>query len=566
MSRTTVSEQSATADASAAANRVATVLAVLSMLHEPSVGSAVRLFRGRPVLRWALERLSRCEGLSAAVILCWDDQAEAAAEAAGADALVLAKGPRNPPAALQAVAAARRWADGWRGGLMGTCAFDIGFHGPWARDAAALAKADAVVLIDPAAGLVDAALIDRLIAHAAEHTDTELCFLPAAPGLGAALLRAPLLDRLSAGTGIGNHPGRLLHYYPTQVSREMLASDACAPTPTPVARTLHSFALSSDRQVRRMEAATQALNGQLSCADAAQIVDCVSRYHLSGSGGTVDGLPREVVLELNTRRASRPIFWPGRYHPIQRPDLSLDLARVLFNEMSQLDDSRLTLAGVGDPMLADGVFEIIAAARAAGLAVHVETDLLGVSPQAVRELARGGADVISIHLPATTVEIYETVMGVDEYRQALANIEIFVRERAALQKAVPLLAPLFVKCSANVAQMEPWYDQWLAALGSAVIIGPGDFAGLVPNIAVADMAPPRRRPCTRLASRVTVLSDGNIVSCEQDVLGRGAVGQIGIDRLTDIWRQQFGTLRFLHSQQAWSQRPLCAGCREWHRP
>jgi hypothetical protein len=529
------------------------------MLHEPASGSATRLFRGRPVLRWTLDRLAASHRLTTAAILCWDDQAEAVHAIAGADALVLAKGLRNPPAALDAVSAARRWADGWRGGLLGTCAFDAGFVGPWAREAAQLAEADAVVLIDPAAGLIDAAIIDGLIDHAAEHTDPEICFLPAAPGLGAALLRAPLLERLAAGPALGSHPGRLLHYYPTQLSREMLAGEACAPTPTPAARTVHSFTLSSDRQIRRL-----ALNGQLDSASADQIVECVSGHYRSCP--SVDALPREVVLELNTRRASRPVYWPGRYQEIRRQDMLPDLARTLVSELSELDDSRLTLAGVGDPLLADGVFEIIEIARAAGLAVHLETDLLGVGPEAVRTLARSGLDVVSIHVPAMTVPTYEAMMGIDGYREALSNIEIFVRERAAGQRATPLLAPLFVKCTANLGEMELWYDQWLRAAGSAVIIGPSDFGGLVPDIAVADMAPSRRRPCARLASRVTILSDGQIVSCEQDVLGRQAVGRIGTNRLADVWREQFGALRRIHFRQGWAEKPMCAGCREWHRP
>jgi len=449
--------------------------------------------------------------------------------------------------------------------LLGTCAFDNGFFAPWARDAAALAGADAVVLIDPSAGLIDAELIDGLIEHAREHKEQELCFLPAAPGLGAALLQMALLERLAAVAGLGNHPGRLLHYFPTQVSREMLAGDACAPTPTLAARSVHCFTLASERQIRRLESATSALNGHLESAGAERIVECVTG-HQQSSSEAVDALPREVVLELNTRRASRPIYWPGRYQDITRPAMSLETARALVSELSELDDSRLTLAGVGDPMLAEDIFEIIEAARNAGLAVHLETDLLGVTADTVQELARSGLDVVSVQLPAMTMQTYEVVMGIDGYREALGNIEIFVRERAGRQRALPLLAPLFVKCAPNLGEMEAWYDQWLKALGSAVIIGPTGYGGLVPDIAVADMAPPRRRPCARLASRVTVLCDGRIVSCEQDVLGRQTVGQIGKDRLGNVWREELGTLRALHLRQAWSEKPLCAACKEWHRP
>ena len=69
--------------------------------------------------------------------------------------------------------------------------------------------------------------------------------------------------------------------------------------------------------------------------------------------------------------------------------------------------------------------------------------------------------------------------------------------------------------------MESWYDQWLRALGSAVIVGPSDFAGQIPaDRASPTCSRPSAAPVARLESRLTILSDGAIVACEQDVLGR----------------------------------------------
>ena len=295
------------------------VTAVLSMLHEPTSGgtannSATRFFRAAPVLQWTLQRLSRARRIGSVAILCWEDQLPAIVPLAGDERThVLAKGPRVALPEVESVAAARRWADGWRGGLLSTCHFDLGFYGPWHLEVAQRVGGDAVLLIDPASGLVDPVLLDRLIGHAEEKAEVELCFCAAAPGLGGALLRRALLERLAA---TGSHPGRLLHYLPDQLSREPLAGDGCLPVPTAVARTTQSFSLSSRRQVERIEAGTVSLNGSLVSSDAEAIV-----RRVQGVGG-VDALPREVVLELNTVRATRPVFWPGRNRPIEREQLS----------------------------------------------------------------------------------------------------------------------------------------------------------------------------------------------------------------------------------------------------
>jgi radical SAM protein with 4Fe4S-binding SPASM domain len=128
------------------------------------------------------------------------------------------------------------------------------------------------------------------------------------------------------------------------------------------------------------------------------------------------------------------------------------------------------------------------------------------------------------------------------------------------------MAPIFVKCTTNVAEMEIWYDQWLKAVGGAVIDGPSDFGGLIPDCAVADMSPPKRRPCGRLWSRMTIHSDGKVVSCEQDVLGRQVVGDTSMQPIEEIWRKGFAELRRGHKSEDWSANPVCSACREWHRP
>jgi radical SAM protein with 4Fe4S-binding SPASM domain len=540
------------------------VSAILSMLHEapdehPALNSATRLFRANPVLHWTLERMSRASRIGSGAILCWEDQLPGVVPVAEEHRVyVLAKGPRVPLPEVAAVAAARHWADGWRGGLLSTCHFDLGFYGPWHREIAQRLGSDAVLLIDPASGLVDPILLDRLIDHAEERTEVELCFCAAAPGLGGALLRRGLLDRLASARA---HPGRLLHYLPDQLSREPLAGDGCLPVPTPVARTTHSFSLHSRRQIERIEAATVSLNGELVSSDAEAIVRRVQ------SAAGIDALPREVVLELNTDRGTCPIFWPGRKGGIERPPVTVACVAALLEELRETDDVRLTLGGVGDPLLSQHVFDVIDAAAAHGIeSVHVETDLLGVTPEQVARLARGPTEVVSVHLPAVTKQTYAQVMGVDGYAPVLENLRRFAAERQAARGRLPILVPVFVKCAANLAEMEAWYDQWLRAVGSALIVGPSDYGGGIPDVAVADMAPPRRIACGRINSRVTVLCDGRVVSCEQDVHGRQVMGRVGERPLREIWQESFADLRIDHGQGHWKKRPVCAGCREWHRP
>jgi MoaA/NifB/PqqE/SkfB family radical SAM enzyme len=529
------------------------------MLHEPAArNSATRLFRQDPVLSWTIDRLSRCERLDAIAILCWEDQAaviEPIASDGHADMLV--KGPRQTIPSVEAIAAAQKFADGWRGGLLSTCEFDAGFYAPWFFEIAQHHDCDAIVALDPASGLVDYSIIDDTIARAEEHEDCEILFTQAAPGLSGALICRVLLERLSKAA---IHPGKLLHYMPDQPVRDPIGTEGCVPVPMPVARTTRRFKLDSDRQIQRITASAVSLNGTLVTSSAQELLNRLEVHR------EVDALPRDCVVELTTRRESKPKFSPLSSMNIERPDMTLDRAKLIFGQLSKFDDARMTFAGVGDPLLHPELFQIIAAARDAGIAaIHVETDLL-VTPERVRQLVDSPVDVVSVHLPAMQAATYASVMGVDGMMRVIENIKQFVLHRQIRRRGIPVLVPTFVKLAENLPEMEAWYDQWLRALSSAVIVGPSDFAGQIAATDVADMQPPKRIACRRLESRMTILSDGSIVACEQDVLAKNRLGTIGEDEIAEIWRSRIGAMRCDHASGNWSKHSLCGACREWHRP
>jgi hypothetical protein len=531
------------------------ITAIISLLHHGAPAPASqRLFRGEPVLAWTLRRLRRCAELSNIALLCWEDQvAQVRPLANDAQAFILAKGPRCAMPLMDAINAAQRWAGGWRGGLMNTSCFDGGFHPAWMGEIARQFQSDAVMLVDSDAGLVDPAILSGMIQHARKHESIHYSFTPAAPGLGGVLLRAATLDRMAEAKA---WIGQLLSYHPDMPGRDPIGNEPCAPVPASIARTVHRFTLDSHRQIHRIEGATTSLNGQLQHTEAEQLV-----ARLAAIGP--DPLPRDIVLEINTTRRTRPVFSPSAHLAINRPDMTLDAARKLFGQLASMDDLRLTLGGAGDPLLSPAVNDIVNEAHASGIAaIQIQTDLSGLSASELAALVDLPVDVITVYLPATTAETYKMVMGIDGFDQVMANIGQFLSLRKHKGRLMPLLVPVFHKCRENLHEMEQWYDHWLRLIGCAAIVGPSDYAGQMPPAAVADMSPPQRVPCRRLASRLSILSDGQIVACEQDVLGLHPLGDLAKDRVQDAWaalaeQRRCGSCE-IHA--------LCANCREWHRP
>src|SRR5213075_589522 len=141
---------------------------------------------------------------------------------------------------------------------------------------------------------------------------------------------------------------------------------------TAISRATERFTLDSHRQIELFQRATHQLNGQLIKSSAVELL-----HLLRSTGGELE-FPRDITLEINTVRLTRPIYSPLRsagrvrsanlgsrsepYQSIQRPDMPMDVAVQIFSQLSRSDNVRLTFAGVGDPLLHPQFFDLLRAA------------------------------------------------------------------------------------------------------------------------------------------------------------------------------------------------------------
>ena len=362
---------------------------------------------------------------------------------------------------------------------------------PWVKEAVENLESQAAVLIDPAAALVDSTIIDRLVERAAE-LPAELVYSHTPPGLGGAVVKMELLRRLAEAE---LHPGHLLHASNEQIGAVLFDGDL--PLPAAVTRAHGSFKLDSRRQIWRITNAMVELNGQLIASPSEALVTRL------GLENYPDPLPRNIVLELTTARASSPCFARSR-GSISPRQIKSDVAMRLFKECTAFDDVRLTIAGSGDPMLADNLFETIETAAELGIgAIRVESDFLNIDAIAAAKSLAGAIDILAVHLPACSADAYAKVMGVDQYDHVMKNIAAFHGQQDVGDRGTPLLIPLFTPTRHNKAEEKSWFDRWPYGVSAAHSIAPA-------------------------TTKLIVLADGRIVSNEAGGATLGVVGQTPI--------------------------------------
>lgn len=456
---------------------------------------------------------------------------------------------------------ARLWAPAaWRGGLGGATAFDELLPAGPLVEAMEAHGARSCLLVGGDWCLVDPALCEAVLAqHLAAPDGMKLTFTQAPPGLcGVATSAKVLGDLAQHGATFGN----ILGYNPRAPIADPIGKEANLPIPPEVRDAGRRFVCDTERAARMIE---RVLAGD---ADA-DAVKCAAADPCSESAA---GVPPWVTLELTPRRGVNGPITPQHYATFARPDLGVDLARRIAEQVAEVEGACLLLGGPagGDALLHPQWFEIAEGARAAGVAsVGVETDLL-CDEDDLRRLLDGPIDLVTIRLNADTAATYERVMGTDRFKRVISNMEWLINTRnrrgagGAGRVGLPWLLPRMIKTRDTLPEMETFFDRWTLYAGHAVIEPAQTGGGVMPDLSPVPMAPPRRGACRQLGRRLTILSDGTVLQCDQDWRGEAPAGDAKIEPLTEACAR----IEALREQQAAGRFDAspCGRCNEWHRP
>jgi hypothetical protein len=128
----------------------------------------------------------------------------------------------------------------------------------------------------------------------------------------------------------------------------------------------------------------------------------------------------------------------------------------------------VSLEGAGDPLLYSRWREIVAHARAAGVAaIHLRTELL-CDPHTLELVRDAGLDVLSVDLLADKSETYQRVTGLSEHARAVENTESLLAARGG-GRGPTWIVPRITRCDEVYEEIEAFYDRWIMRAGWCVI-------------------------------------------------------------------------------------------------
>ncbi len=531
-------------------------------LEQTPIGTRSRLadeLCGDVVLLRTVKRLQLVDRFGAIVVACPKEQQPAVESLLeGTRAQCFSRNATQPDY-RNLIRSARKWSlDAWRGGLGGSSGLDDYMDVRILPGALDRFEADTVALIPPGSALIDSVFIEAMLDHTeANEESVRLTFAQTPPGLSPVVMQRALCEQLVQS----NAPvGWAIAYKPDEPAIDLAFKPSCYIASQPLRHASGRLTADTQRSFHDMERIIQ--------TGADSTADTTALWLLENARMRFDELPREIEIELTIESPVQSRLRPSAAHLPNRGPIDPELVGKLAIEMSAYDDSLITLAGHGDPLLHPEFNSIVASIRRAnvyGLAIRTTGQTLGEDH--IRTLIENNVDVIEFTLDAWTPDVFTKCYERGQLQNATDAIERLIQARRKAQQATPIIVPSMTKSRLNISEMDPFFDGWIRKVGCALIGPYSNFGGQVVDLSVADMRPPQRVPCRRLTNRCFVAADGQVYPCDQDLKGSMSLGHLGQVTMHEVWEGKVhSNLLNSHATGDLAEYPTCARCTEWHRP
>src|SRR3954469_13962727 len=168
----------------------------------------------------------------------------------------------------------------------------------------------------------------------------------------------------------------------------------------------------------------------------------------------VPPLPPHLQLEITSACNLRCVMCLVRYRPPVNKlagAMPIELFDRLVAEVPGL--TRLTLQGLGEPLLSPHLPEMIRTAVERRITVGFNTNATLLTPRRARELVESRVDWLHVSLDGAHAGAYEAIRDGARFDTVIGNLAGLVRAKRAAASATPWIRVVFVAMRGNVGEL-----------------------------------------------------------------------------------------------------------------
>ncbi len=230
---------------------------------------------------------------------------------------------------------------------------------------------------------------------------------------------------------------------------------------------------------------------------------------------------------------------------------------ILTKVQEYSDDAVFSISLWGEPSLHPDIPALVEALLAhEKFSLIIETSGIGWKKEVLdrlKELDDGRLTWI-LSLDAENRESYRTLRGEgwDEALEAADYLSKAYGERFYIQS---------VRMKSNEEHLEKFFRKWKDRGINTIIQKYDNFCSVLPDRKVTDISPLKRNPCWHIKRDLTVLLDGTVQLCREDLKNEFSLGNILTENLAAIWERGM-PLYQKHLEEDYPE--ICRKCDEYY--
>jgi len=228
--------------------------------------------------------------------------------------------------------------------------------------------------------------------------------------------------------------------------------------------------------------------------------------------------------------------------PLERNDLMdpADFSKMVDDIAAFCHDAVISVSLWGEPLSHPRLTDCIASVmRHPGLKLLIETTGIGAQPGLAHNIASlaGGRINWILSLDASTSPCWTSLHSnkIDQPNALFSQALAFTAE--LLQYFPGSVWPQMIRMKDNEEELEPFYRHWKEIAGRVIIQKHDHFCRTIADRRVADLSPLSRMPCWHLKRDLSVLIDGSVPLCREDLYCTNTAGNLLTDGVHAVWKR-----------------------------
>jgi MoaA/NifB/PqqE/SkfB family radical SAM enzyme len=290
---------------------------------------------------------------------------------------------------------------------------------------------------------------------------------------------------------------------------------------------------------------------------------------ISASFGPLPEYPLLIDIEQTSRCNLQCVMCEHTYMNREKHDMPIDVFKDIIDQSVPYKPG-IRFIMYSEPFLVKDIIERCRYVKKQGLLLHLTTNGTVMEKSQIDQLLDTDIDSVIFSFQGSTREEYAFIRQAgDKYDKLTENIEYMRRRRDMLGREKP-----FMQVSTTVTQrdkkedIEKFREKWSQVV-DRVTIGITSWSRIVdycPDIydrmgIENDIEKRKYLPCQDVLTKLAVFSSGDITVCCSDAEGRLKVGNIGKDKIKDIWHSElYKGIRLILKNMRMDMLDLCKNC------